>query len=253
MVAPGPFPSAATRPCLNLLAPGKDLWMISSVPADPTGWEARYGTRPPSDIPDEAFSHLLRHRSVRAYGDQPVADDALSWAIAAAQSASSSSNLQPWSVIAVRDRGKQERLAELAGDQRHVAQAPLFLAWVADWSRLRRLGLAQHIPTEGTDYLESYTIGAVDTALAAQNAAIAFELLGMGIVYIGGMRNHPKRSQKSSVFRLVALSSSACASAIPTRAGLPRSSPASRRRRYSITAAMTCLKRRPPSQTMTAG
>jgi nitroreductase len=129
---------------------------------------------------------------VRAYGDQPVADDALSWAIAAAQSASSSSNLQPWSVIAVRDRGKQERLAELAGDQRHVAQAPLFLAWVADWSRLRRLGLAQHIPTEGTDYLESYTIGAVDTALAAQNAAIAFELLGMGIVYIGGMRNHPE-------------------------------------------------------------
>jgi nitroreductase len=54
-------------------------------------------------------------------------------------------------------------------------------------------GAAQGAATDGIDYLESYTVGAVDTALAAQNAANAFEALGLGIVYIGGMRNHPEQ------------------------------------------------------------
>jgi nitroreductase len=174
-----------------------DLASISSFSrAAATSWEARYGEPSPPAFPDEQFSQMLsqmmRHRSVRDYADKPVSEEALICAIAAAQSASTSSNLQPWSVIAVRDRDKQRRLAKLAGDQQQVADAPLFLAWVVDWSRLRRLGLAQNIPTDGIDYLESFTIGAVDTALAAQNAAIAFEQLGMGIVYIGGMRNYPE-------------------------------------------------------------
>ena len=168
---------------------------MTSQQIDPaTAWQARYGevaTRPLPPVP-AVLAALLAHRSVRAYTDQPVDDEALELAIAAAQSASSSSNLQPWSVIAVRDPARRARLAELAGGQRHVAEAPLFLAWVADWSRLRRLGAAQGVATDGIDYLESYTVGVVDTALAAQNAVVAFEAQGLGIVYIGGMRNQPE-------------------------------------------------------------
>lgn len=169
---------------------------MTSHQIDPaSAWQARYGEAAALPLPPvpAALAALLEHRSVRAYTDQPVDDEALELAIAAAQSASSSSNLQPWSVIAVRDPARRARLAELAGGQRHVAEAPLFLAWVADWSRLRRLGVAQGVATDGIDYLESYTVGVVDTALAAQNAANAFEALGLGIVYIGGMRNHPEQ------------------------------------------------------------
>lgn len=169
---------------------------MTSHQIDPaSAWQARYGEAAALPLPPvpAALAALLEHRSVRAYTDQPVDDEALELAIAAAQSASSSSNLQPWSVIAVRDPARRARLAELAGGQRHVAEAPLFLAWVADWSRLRRLGAAQGVATDGIDYLESYTVGVVDTALAAQNAANAFEALGLGIVYIGGMRNHPEQ------------------------------------------------------------
>lgn len=169
---------------------------MTSHQIDPaSAWQARYGEAAALPLPPvpAALAALLEHRSVRAYTDQPVDDEALELAIAAAQSASSSSNLQPWSMIAVRDPARRARLAELAGGQRHVAEAPLFLAWVADWSRLRRLGAAQGVATDGIDYLESYTVGVVDTALAAQNAANAFEALGLGIVYIGGMRNHPEQ------------------------------------------------------------
>jgi len=155
-------------------------------------WQARYGE--PANLPaaDTVIAQMLQHRSVRAYSDLPVDEQMLSWAIAAAQSASTSSNLQAWSVLAVRDRERLARLARLSGNQRHVEHAPLFLVWLVDWSRLRRLARTLQAPTAGIDYLESYTVGVVDAALAAQNAALAFEAQGLGIVYIGGMRNHPE-------------------------------------------------------------
>ncbi|HCW0492856.1 TPA: NADPH-dependent oxidoreductase [Pseudomonas aeruginosa] len=155
-------------------------------------WQARYGE--PANLPaaDTVIAQMLQHRSVRAYSDLPVDEQMLSWEIAAAQSASTSSNLQAWSVLAVRDRERLARLARLSGNQRHVEQAPLFLVWLVDWSRLRRLARTLQAPTAGIDYLESYTVGVVDAALAAQNAALAFEAQGLGIVYIGGMRNHPE-------------------------------------------------------------
>jgi len=109
---------------------------MTSHQIDPaSAWQARYGEAAALPLPPvpAALAALLEHRSVRAYTDQPVDDEALQLAIAAAQSASSSSNLQPWSVIAVRDPARRARLAALAGGQRHVAEAPLFLAWVADW------------------------------------------------------------------------------------------------------------------------
>lgn len=48
-------------------------------------------------------------------------------------------------------------------------------------------------PDEGFQFLETYTVGAVDAALAAQNAVVAAESLGLGTVFIGAMRNHPEQ------------------------------------------------------------
>lgn len=167
---------------------------MSHSPAS-AAWNARYGDT--AELPasvNPIIAHLLNHCSVRAYDtSRDVSDDTLKQAVAAAQSASTSSNLQVWSVIAVRDPARRSRLAELAGGQKHVADAPLFLAWVLDLSRLRRVGQTVDIPTGGTDYMELYTVGVVDAALAAQNAVTALESEGLGIVYIGGMRNHPEK------------------------------------------------------------
>ena len=48
------------------------------------------------------------------------------------------------------------------------------------------------MPSEALDYTEVFLLGAVDASLAAQNAAVALESLGLGTVYIGGMRNQPE-------------------------------------------------------------
>jgi nitroreductase len=58
---------------------------------------------------------LLSHHSTRAFLPEPVPDETLTTLIAAAQSAATSSNLQPWSVVAVEDHGRKARLAALAG------------------------------------------------------------------------------------------------------------------------------------------
>ncbi|SMF98359.1 Oxygen-insensitive NADPH nitroreductase [Burkholderia singularis] len=158
-------------------------------------WHARYRESAADSghvASNEVVRNLLNHRSVRAYLPGAVPESMLAAAIAAAQSASTSSNLQAWSVIAITDPARKARLAALAGNQLHIETAPLYLAWVLDLSRLRRAGESQRRPTDGLDYLETFVVGAVDTALAAQNAAAAFESFGLGLVYIGGMRNHPE-------------------------------------------------------------
>ena len=154
---------------------------------------ARYGD-PSVTLPvaTDVIALQLARRSVRRFGPRDVTDDELTALVAAAQSAATSSNLQPWSVVAVRDPDRKQRLAGLAGNQDFVAQAPLFLVWVADLGRARRLAERAGVPLDATDYLESTVIGFVDTALAAQNAVVAAESLGLGSVFVGGIRNRPE-------------------------------------------------------------
>ncbi|MFM7366911.1 MAG: nitroreductase family protein, partial [Sphaerospermopsis kisseleviana] len=109
-----------------------------------------------------------------------------------AQSASTSSNLQTWSVVAVEDGNRKEELSKLANNQAHIRQSPLFLVWLADLARLTNIAESRGLPHEGLDYLEMFLMAAIDAALAAQNAVVAAESLGLGTVYIGALRNKPQ-------------------------------------------------------------
>lgn len=138
------------------------------------------------------LARLLAHRTVRAYLDTPVDDDTLAALVAAAQSAATSANLQVWSVVAVRDPERKARLATLANDQAHVREAPLLLVWLADLSRLDRAALRQGLPSGANRYFEMFLVATIDAALAAQNAVVAAEAMGLGTCYIGAMRNKPE-------------------------------------------------------------
>ena len=154
---------------------------------------ARYGDPGATlRVLNEVLTLQLAHRSVRKFGPREVTDDELTALIAAAQSAPTSSNLQPWSVVAVQDPARKARLAELAGNQAFIAQAPLFLVWIADLGRARRLAERAGTEVAATDYLETTIIGFVDTALAAQNAVVAAASLGLGSVFVGAVRNNPE-------------------------------------------------------------
>jgi FMN reductase (NADPH) len=133
---------------------------------------------------------IHRHGSVRNYRPDPVPRETIETIVAAGQRTSTSSNLQLYSVVAVTDADRRARLAELGGRQEHIAQAPVFLVWCADLARLdHACALRGYIQV--TEYVENFLVAVVDAAIAAQTAALAAEALGLGICYIGSIRNDP--------------------------------------------------------------
>jgi FMN reductase (NADPH) len=138
----------------------------------------------------KTIEQIHSHASVRNYKPDPVQRQLVETIVAAGQRSSTSSNLQVYSVVAVTDADRRDRLAELCGNQGSISQAPVFLAWCADFGRLERAGQRRGYQVEA-DHVEAFLVAAVDTALAMQNAALAAESLGLGICYIGGIRNRP--------------------------------------------------------------
>jgi nitroreductase len=136
---------------------------------------------------------IINHRSVRGFLPDALPAGTLELLVAAAQSASTSSNLQLWSVVAIEEPSHKARLATLAGGQQFIRDAPLLLVWLADLARIDAIAAEHQQTVEGTHYLEEFIVGLVDAALAAQSALIAAESLGLGGVYIGAMRNLPEQ------------------------------------------------------------
>src|SRR5690606_5455119 len=91
---------------------------------------------------------------------------------------------------------RKDRLAQLPGNQEHIRRCPVFLVWVADLARLKSLGIKHGVAHEGQTHMEALLVAAIDSPVAAQNAAVAPESMGLGVVYIGGMRNHPEEVAK---------------------------------------------------------
>jgi len=158
----------------------------------------RYGAdaAPAAGPWNEHLDLMLSHRSVRGYKSDPLPPGTLQTLVAAAQSAATSSNLQTWSVVAVTDPAKKAEIARLSNNQKHIEQCPLFMAWLADVSRNERLAQQEGVTLETVPYLETYLVAAIDAALAAQNAVLAAESLGLSTVYIGAMRNNATEIHK---------------------------------------------------------
>lgn len=128
---------------------------------------------------------LLRsHRSIRHFTAEPITQAQREAIIASAQAASSSSFLQCSSIIRVTDPTMREQFVALTGGQKHVAQAPEFWVFCADFNRHLQICPDAHL-----GLAEQLLLGVVDTALMGQNALTAAESLGLGGVYIGGIRN----------------------------------------------------------------
>lgn len=133
---------------------------------------------------------LLAHRSVRKFKEEPLTEEQIRTIVKAAQSAATSSFVQAYTIIGVKDKAKKEKLAELAGNQEYVAKNGHFFVFCADLFRHELAGEMEGVDVEETlESTEKFMVALVDTALAAQNAVIAAESMGLGICYIGGLRN----------------------------------------------------------------
>ena len=134
---------------------------------------------------------MMQHRSVRKFTDQELPEGLLEELIACGQQASTSSNLQAYSIIHMTDPEKKRVLAKLCANQTQIHQSAVFLAFCADLSRCKMAGELQGAERFDGDFAEALLLATVDAALVMQNVAVAAESEGLGICMIGAMRNHP--------------------------------------------------------------
>lgn len=139
---------------------------------------------------NQTIETMLAHRSIRAFKDEPLTDDQVFTLVKAAQAASTSSYIQAYSIIGVKDQVKKKKLAKLAGEQSYVETNGHFFVFCADYHR-HHAAAEMHgtTVTETTQTTEKFMVGLIDASLAAQNASVAAESMGLGICYIGGIRN----------------------------------------------------------------
>ncbi|GIU13117.1 oxygen-insensitive NADPH nitroreductase [Shewanella sp. MBTL60-007] len=131
---------------------------------------------------------ILQHRSIRHFTEQKIEDEKLELILRCANAASSSSFIQCSSIIRVTLPDVRAKLAEFAGGQVYVESAAEFLVFCTDFNRHQQIH-----PDAQLGFTEQTLIGAVDTGIMGQNALLAAESLGLGGVYIGGIRNNPQQ------------------------------------------------------------
>ncbi|GIN84665.1 FMN reductase (NADPH) [Heyndrickxia sporothermodurans] len=139
---------------------------------------------------NQIIETILNHRSIRKYEDKPLTDEQIEVIVRSAQAAATSSYVQAYTIIGIKDKEKKKKLAELAGNQPYVEKNGHLLIFCADLHRHQLVAEMENVDvSQALETTECFMIALIDAALAAQNAALAAESMGLGICYIGGIRN----------------------------------------------------------------
>ncbi len=142
------------------------------------------------DTPTSALiEDLARRVSVRDYSDRPVEESMIDTILKAAFRAPTSSNIQAYSVIVVRDQGTKDKMSVVTGNQQHVKETPVFLAFCADLTRIED-ALQRNAHTVEGNNLEVGLVSSIDAALVGMSAYLCARSLGLAGVMIGGVRNN---------------------------------------------------------------
>ena len=130
------------------------------------------------------FDTLLNHRSIRKYKSDPIPEEILQYILEAGTRASTTGNMQVYSIISTTEESIKEELAPCHFNQPMVKEAPVVLTFCADFNRFNkwcRLRKAE----PGYDNFLSFVTAAIDALLVAQNVCVAAEDAGLGICYLG--------------------------------------------------------------------
>ena len=128
---------------------------------------------------------LQNHVSIRSFTNQPLTEEQRDAIFKAANQTSSFSLLQAVSIIRITDSALRKKVMKLAVNQPYIEEAAEFWIFCADFNRNHHIA-----PEVDLEYIEFLLIGSFDAGLMAQNALTAAESMGLGGVYIGGVRSN---------------------------------------------------------------
>lgn len=137
---------------------------------------------------NETLDLLLNHSSVRKFKNKPVSKEDIDLIVRASQMSPTSSNFQAYTIIEARDDDKRKAIFEASGGQEWTLSAPVVLLFCGDLDRGKKY-FSEIEDKRVFSNIESFIVATVDATLAAQKAFIAAQSLGLGGVFIGGIRN----------------------------------------------------------------
>lgn len=133
---------------------------------------------------NNTIRELLARKSVRVYTDEPIPAEAKAAILLAAVNAPTAGNQQLYTIIDVTDQALKDALAESCDHQPFIATGKMVLIFCADcrkwYEGFRAADASPRKPGVG-DLL----LAVSDATIAAQNAVVAAESLGIGSCYIG--------------------------------------------------------------------
>ncbi len=129
-------------------------------------------------------STYFTRRTVRKYEHREINGELLERLLTAGTRASTTGNMQVYSIIVTRDDEMKRRLAPAHFNQPMVTEAPVVLTFCADFNRFN-LWCRQRDALPGYDNFLSFMTGALDAIIAAQTICNAAEEEGLGICYLG--------------------------------------------------------------------
>lgn len=132
----------------------------------------------------DILQSLLEHRTIRKYRPQPIPEIVLDKILTAGTRASTTGNMQAYSIIVTKDKKNREKVAPFHFNQPLVTQAPVLLTFCADFNRFSKWCKLRNAEP-GYDNFLSFFTAAIDALLVAQNVAVAAESFGLGICYLG--------------------------------------------------------------------
>jgi nitroreductase len=133
---------------------------------------------------NDISSILLDRRSIRKYTQKQVDNELLTDILIKGCRASTTGNMQVYSIIITSDTEKKSELAPCHFNQKMVSEAPVILTFCADFNRFSKWCRLRNAEP-GYDNFLSFFTAAIDALLVAQTICIAAEAEGLGICYLG--------------------------------------------------------------------
>ena len=127
---------------------------------------------------------IMNHKSIRKFKNKPIEENLLKKILEAGTRASTTGNMQVYSMIVSTDASLKKKLWEVHFKQDMVKQAPVIITFCADFNRFTKWCKINNAKTGYDNFLSFYT-ATIDALLVAQNVALAAEDNGLGICYLG--------------------------------------------------------------------
>lgn len=133
---------------------------------------------------NNTIQELYNRKSVRVFTGEPISKEKKELILNVATQAPTAGNQQLYTIIDVTDRKLKEKLAVTCDNQPFIAEADMVLIFLADCQKWYE-GFKDVKAEPRNPGVGDLMLAVTDAAIAAQNAVVAAESLGIGSCYIG--------------------------------------------------------------------